>query len=245
MSANQKDPLDGIIGKLKDRQQAVLVAAYKKAQDAVSTAPTAANIRAVSAAEQALGEYEKAQAAADGGAVTFDTGSEVYRYLEAAGWKCAISTVYNHIKAGKLKKGKGDVYHKRTVDRYADAHLTPGDMPDEEDIDRRKKEAEARKADAQATHWETRTALETGALVPREWVEQQMSAKAALLKSDYENTVRARAGDITALVEGNPQKTPELVAFLIELGLDWFARYAEPVAFQVPKIVEVKHAEIA
>ena len=110
---------------IKEETYPMLLNALKATQDKANKNPTAVNIGAFAAAQKALREYE-AELTGPGpetGEAGFETVTAVHAYLEGQGWKCALSTVHNHVNAGKLAKGKDDRFDRRVVDRYAGVYL--------------------------------------------------------------------------------------------------------------------------
>ena len=74
-------------------------------------------------------------------------------------------------------------------------------------IDR--KEADRRKAIAQAHNWELKTKILEDRYVEREWSEMQLAARAMVLKSDMENFFRSRAPEIIAKCDGKQEFAPD------------------------------------
>ena len=221
---------------IKERTYPMLLNALKATQDAANKNPTAVNIGAFAAAQKALREYE-AELTGPGpetGEAGFETVTAVHAYLEGQGWKCALSTVHNHVNAGKLAKGKDDRFDRRVVDRYAGVYLQS--VADElEELDLKKKKADTRRADAQAVHWETKTDLETGAVVPKDQLEHELAGRIAIFRSDMENGMRQLAPEVVALCKGDEKLVPEVTEFLLDRAERWLGRYAEEGEFEVPK----------
>ncbi|RKY05324.1 MAG: hypothetical protein DRP56_09040, partial [Planctomycetota bacterium] len=84
-----------------------------------------------------------------------------------------------------------------------------------------------RKAAAQAAHWELKTALETGAVVPIEKVEHDAAAKAAILRSDMENGMRRIAPEVVTRCKGDEALIPDVVEYLLTWMERWMERYSE------------------
>jgi hypothetical protein len=162
---------------------------------------------------------------------------EVFRYLEKRGWDVSKSAVYNHVTEGKLRAREKGRFAIADVERYAQAHLQLKDQAgvnaELEKLQRERSSGEARKATAQAVWWEQRTAIVKNQYLPRELVEQEQAAKAALLNSDIEEWFYANVAAMIAIVGGDPERAPDLIEFLIEAKEKWMARYSEDREFQV------------
>ncbi len=91
-----------------------------------------------------------------------------------------------------------------------DAVITDG-------VDR--KEADRRKAIAQARHW----------------AEMQLAARAMVLKSDMENFFRSRAPEIIAKCDGKQEFAPDMIEYLLTNLEAWLGRYSQPIEFNVPE----------
>jgi len=219
---------------IKEETYPMLLNALKATQDKANKNPTAVNIGAFAAAQKALREYE-AELTGPGpetGEAGFETVTAVHAYLEGQGWKCALSTVHNHVNAGKLAKGKDDRFDRRVVDRYAGVYLQS--VADElEELDLKKKKADTRRADAQAVHWETKTDLETGAVVPKDQLEHELAGRIAIFRSDMENGMRQLAPEVVALCKGDEKLVPEVTEFLLDRAERWLGRYAEDREFEI------------
>jgi hypothetical protein len=72
-----------------------------------------------------------------------------------------------------------------------------------------------------------------GALAPWRSVEEIMTAKAAVLRTDLRNLAHAVAGELVFLVAGDPAKVPELQAALQERFDDALHRYSAMREFEV------------
>ena len=107
-----------------------------------------------------------------------------------------------------------------------DAVITDG-------VDR--KEADRRKAIAQARHWEVKTKILEDQFVDREWAEMQLAARAMVLKSDMENFFRSRAPEIIVKCDGKQEFAPDVIEYLLTNLEAWLGRYSQPIEFNVPE----------
>lgn len=171
----------------------------------------------------------------------------VLDYLRAEGWKIGKSQLYQHRKEGRIRAEADGTYTRRAVDRYAKLFLKRTDGRDRrqdelEELQRAKLRAEKEKTEAQARHWELRTRIERGYYVRRADVEQALAARAVLLRAGYEDFVRGEADRIVAVCEGSPERVPDLIAFLLDAGEEWFDRYADEAEFTamlpIPRVAD-------
>ncbi len=167
---------------------------------------------------------------------TFSNILEIVSYLKATGWRVSKSTVYNHVKEGRLRPGKDGKYKSSVVDKYAVyADLPRMDGSTSRDrIAEEKQRAENRKALAQAEHWELKTKIAQGLYVPRESFERELAQRAMIFKADIESFCRAQAGIIVSLVDGDKDKTPDLIDYMLSAAAGWLNRYSADREFTVP-----------
>lgn len=162
---------------------------------------------------------------------TFPNLLAVLSYLQEAGYRIKKSTLYNHSKQKKLKPNDSGEYEIASIDSYALANLqhlngsavTP-EQKKREKIDLEKAEEELRKTREHATYLANRNRKvedEITSIVGRE-----LAKRYRFFRSDIRNFHRGDAPAIIALVEGNPQKTPELVEYLDNKLETWLGRYA-------------------
>lgn len=156
-------------------------------------------------------------------------------YLDKRGWKVSKSAIYNHAKQKKIKPRENGAYYIGDVEKYASLHLSrkdqSGTSPDKSQQD--KSSAEARKALAQAIHWEVRTKIIQNQYVPREAFEQELAARAALFNADLDEFFYSQAPAVVHLVAGDQNKIPDLIDFMITAKESWIARYAEHRDFNI------------
>ena len=95
-----------------------------------------------------------------------------------------------------------------------------------------RKEADRRKALAQARHWEVKTKILEDLYIDREWAEMQLAARAMVLKSDMENFFRSRAPEIIAKCDGKQEFAPDVIEYILTNLELWLGRYSEPIEFE-------------
>lgn len=161
---------------------------------------------------------------------------EVVQYLKGQGWKVQKTKAYADKKAGSIMAQPDGSFLMSDVDRYiVKAELKKADGADPTtDRQERKSEAETTKIEKQAAYWEHKMLVESGKYVPREQMEHELAARAAYLRTDFENFGRSRAAEMVAIVDGDPAKTPELLDFFLKSSSDWLDRYAKQKEFTAP-----------
>jgi hypothetical protein len=168
---------------------------------------------------------------------TFKNIQMVADYLRGMGYKVSKSTVYDHAKAGKIKARKDDLLYLSDVDQYANAYLRLKNEQHSKSTDalqRRRNEAEARKMEAQAEHWELRSKIASGAYVERDAFERALAQRAMVFKYDLESFARSYAPNICQVVDGKPDLISDLTEYLLERFAQFLNRYAENTEFVVP-----------
>jgi hypothetical protein len=162
----------------------------------------------------------------------------VVEYLSGKGWKIKKSTAYQHIKEGKLRTRQDGCFNVGDVEKYAATflkRLDGGKVNKElERMQQERSQAETDKVKAQAEHWTLKTQIAKGMYVEKDAFERALAMRAAVFKSDLENFVHARAGEITRIVGGDPEKIPDLIEFMLEAAADFLDRYAGDRTFTVP-----------
>ena len=160
---------------------------------------------------------------------------QVHRHLEEIGVKVSLRSVYNHVEAGRLKKGGDGCFSVASVKKYADALRSESNaLPVDSAVVSDKQSAEIRKITAQAEVAEIKARQLRNELVDREWAERQLSSRALVIKSDHENFARSHAAAIVAKCDGKVEFIPDVVEYLLAEFEAMLGRYSEPVEFQIP-----------
>lgn len=168
---------------------------------------------------------------------TFANVLAVFEYLKSSGWKIGKSLVYEHRKAGMLRRNKDGLFHLSDVEKYiniAQLENINGKTGLLENIAEEKAQAELDKTKEQLEHLRLKNKLARGLFVPREAFEQELAKRAAVIKSDVENFIRGGAEKTIALVGGDPAKAPALIEHQLDAAADWLNRYAGDREFKVP-----------
>lgn len=157
-------------------------------------------------------------------------------YLKDQGWKVSKSTVYDHHQTRKIRPREDGHFYLADVETYAGNYLKHKNDPQvktSDAIQRRRNEAEARKMEAQAKHWEIKAKVSAGAFVERDAFERALAQRAMLFKSDIMSFARSSAPKICRLVHGDSNLIPELTEYLLEHFAIFLNRYAEDREFPI------------
>jgi hypothetical protein len=169
---------------------------------------------------------------------TFPNLLAVIKYLKEQNWKIEKSRAYFDRKEGKIKPQKNGTYPLSDIEKYAAEHLTlaDGSKPGAalEKIQSEKAQFELDMAEQKLKHLRFRNDLASGMYVFKESFEQELTKRAAFLKSDIENFIRAFAEKTVALVGGDPAKAPLLIDFQTDAAAGWLDRYSSDKEFTVP-----------
>lgn len=169
---------------------------------------------------------------------TFRNLQAVAVYLRGQGWKVSKSTVYDHHRAKKIKAREDGLFYLADVETYARDYLKHKNAPSVQSgdaIQKRRNEAEARKMEAQAKHWEIKTQVATGAFVERGAFERALVERALIFKNDLFAFAHDRAPEICRMVHGDSDLIPELTEYLLKQFAIFLNRYAEDREFTVPQ----------
>ena len=134
----------------------------------------------------------------------------VLDHVAENGRKLSKSKLYKDIGEGRLRKQPDGTFRLRDVQRYM-ASLPTAGTPDAlvrkaADRQRRKEEADIRKAEAAAEREEFDLAVKKGRFIAKDQVYAELAARAVTLSSGLKTAFEARNLDLVALVDGNPKK---------------------------------------
>ena len=223
--------IDDIAGELSDRDFKVLLKAKQQAQYRVAQEPSSENVRNLNQINKALHDLGQQRKGPEEMSIpTLSNPLAVAEYLKDKGWKVSKSSVYGHLKEGKIKAVDG-AFHIKDVEKYAALHLKrqDGTNPAEEagQLQKEKLEAETRKVKAQAKHWEMKTLVDTGQYIDRDLFNGDLAARAAIFKNDLETFFRSNVGEMIKRVDGDTTKNPDLIDYCLERMELFLGRYAE------------------
>jgi hypothetical protein len=202
------------------------------------------NLKEWQAAEKALVDYAtEIKTRAGAAEKTFDNLKAVIDFLQERYPDVSQSTVYSHQKKELIKARSDGKFHLADVEQYARYYLKKLDYDPESidlDPDYEKRLAETKKAKAQATHWETRTAIITGKYKESSVVDAELAKKAALLKNSLFNFIRTYTAELCVILEGSQLKIPEAIDFGLEHAEKWLDQYAAPIEWTVSDNADLK-----
>lgn len=205
----------------------VLAKAKQQAQQAVLDNPTTQTLATLDRATKAL-EHAVARQKVLRGV------PEVLAYLEQNGRQAKKTKLYIDIKKGLLKKSGDGSFAVHDVDLYMMSlpmATTPREVFDAAaERQRRKEEADIRKAEAQAASEEFNLAIKQGEYVPRGEVDVALAARAITLSSGLRSAFEAKALDLIEIVHGDPKTAVNLVEALsstLDTALNEFSSSAE------------------
>ncbi len=222
--------VEELLAKSASTDVQVLLTAKENAKRAALDDPSQANLAALDRASRML---ESAMQAT----TNLKDYRAVLTYTEENGRKLGKTKMFEDIKKGRLKKQPDGTFRQRDVDRYM-ASLPMAGTPDAvaekaADRQRRKEEADIRKAEAAAEREEFDLAVKKGKFVPREQVHLELAARAVTLASGLKTAFEAQHLDLVALVDGNPKKGAALVERLEALLDEALNEYSREMEFEV------------
>jgi hypothetical protein len=215
-----------------DTRQAELSAAYDEAFAVARQRPTVANRRELKKAERALSDYQK-QRTEDSGDLTWRNIPEMVAALDEGGWKISDSTAYEHRDQGKLRLREDGTITGTMASDYARKNLrkkdgTPGSAaggnPQEEKV-----REEILRIRADRLQRELKYRESSGELIPRNQVEIELAERASNLRTYLNAVARSGAGRIVKVTGGDPQKTPELISYLLGMVKKALDNYSRPI----------------
>lgn len=195
--------------------------------------PTKVNRQAYERANKALEEFLKAKLEPLPAEPTFASLPEVLEYLQADNWKISQSTLYEHRDAGRIRTEANGHYTLSSIREYARTFLrksdgTPGAAV-AENLGAQKMRAEINRITQDAALRELKLREQLGELIPKSVVEVELAERAGNLKSYFNAVARSSAGRIIKIVGGDPQKSAELIAWLLAMNAKAFDNYARPI----------------
>ena len=153
------------------------------------------------------------------------------------GRKIGQTKFFEDIKKARLKKQPDGSFKLRDVERYA-ASLPMAGTSDTvaeraADRQRRKEEADIRKAEAAAEREEFDLSVKKGKFVPKSEVHLELAARAVTLSAGIKTAFEARLLDLVAVVDGNPKKAAPLIEHLESVLDEAFNEYSREMTFEV------------
>lgn len=209
-----------------------LRAAVTAALELAKHKPTAKNRATLRRAQKELEEYLQQQAAPESAELTFGGIMDVVDYLDAQGFKISKSTAYDHWrKEGKISARPDGGFTLSAVLDYAHTHLSRKDGRPAGPVNyaEEKQRAEVRRITSDAEMRELKLRERIGELIPRSQVEVELSERATNLKNYFDAVARSAAGRIIKIVGGDPQKSQELISYLLGINRKAFDNYSREI----------------
>ena len=208
----------------------VLLTAKESAKRAALDEPSQANLAALDRASKML---ESAMEATK----NLKNWQAVLDHVAENGRKLSKTKLYSDINRGLLRRQPDGTFRLRDVQRYI-ASLPTAGTPDAlvrkaADRQRRKEEADIRKAEAAAEREEFDLQVKKGRYIRRDQVYAELAARAVTLSSGLKTAFEARNLDLVALVDGNPKKAVALVEALERICDDALNEYSREMEFEV------------
>lgn len=214
-------------------EEARLIAERETALESFRCKPTGVNRKAYSKACAALEEFLKAKLEPSPSDNAFPSLPDVLTFLQDEKWKISQSTLYEHRDAGKISAGSDGSFSLTAVLEYARIHLrkldgTPGAVAGE-NLGEQKLKAEISRIESDAALRELKLRQELGELISKSTVEVELAERANNLKSYFNAVARSSAGRIIKIVGGDPQKSADLITWLLAMNAKAFDNYARPI----------------
>lgn len=235
-------------------KEAILTEAVRKAMAAVKKSATVQNLKNLEAAEKALADFTAVKTATPADRRLKNL-REVHAYLsEEKGYKVSERKIYDD-KRIITKQADGSILARDAAD-YAGRFLTKKDGTEdsEGELSRRKLEKEIELQEEKISRERRRNQVESGRLILRSKVDQQLAARAAFLVSDLEAFAHGKLPEIAEQVLDAANTPAEVAPILAELRArigpemittflgeirKWMDRYAQPLQFQAPLLSEL------
>lgn len=222
--------VEELLAKSASTDVQVLLTAKENAKRAALDDPSQANLAALDRASRML---ESAMQAT----TNLKDWRAVLAYVSENGRKLGKTKLYSDIGLGRLKKQPDGTFKQRDVDRYM-ASLPMAGTPDAvaekaADRQRRREEADIRKAEAAAEREVFDLAVKKGRYILKEQVHLELAARAVALASTIKTNFEARSLDFVAAVEGNPKKAASLVELLEAVFDEAFNEFSREMEFEV------------
>lgn len=161
---------------------------------------------------------------------------EVLKFLQDEGWKIARATLYQHIKASKLRPEPDGTFTLKAVRAYARAHLqlmATRQKQEDEDLQRKKLQVDIEVMEEKLKRERFKREAEDARLMPREDVSLELAARAVVQDHEWTRVIQSRAGEMIALVEGEAERSSELVRFLLAAKDKVLSEYASTRTWHV------------
>lgn len=208
----------------------VLLTAKENAKRAALDDPSQANLAALERASKML---ESAMTASK----NLKNWREVLAHVSDNGRKLGKTKLFTDIGAGRLRKQPDGSFRLRDVERYM-ASLPMAGTPDSVAVkaaerQRRKEEADIRRAEVDAEARAFDLEVKKGKYVLKDQVHLELAARAVTLASGLKTAFEAQGLDLVATAGGDAKKTPALVERLESILDEALNEYSREVEFEV------------
>jgi hypothetical protein len=117
----------------------------------------------------------------------FNTVAQVFRHLEGEGYKVSRSTVFDHVRAGKLRSGRTG-FSMEDVQRYAQAFLLKKSVEEETDeLQRRRLRAQSELLELKARAAARAAKREAEAWISKDQFILEVCSRASMMKASLQN----------------------------------------------------------
>ncbi|MBU0680119.1 MAG: hypothetical protein KKD73_01735 [Proteobacteria bacterium] len=213
---------------------------------------TSANLKDWDNAKAALAAMEKKlmdkyDTSEESQSKQFKTQALVLSYLKDQGYKIEKSALSNHARKGQLKK-KGSVFLQKDIDDYARIHLQDDSSGEKEsDKNGRALQEQKTKKEIALKHEQLLKAqmereIMEGKYVLADKVEQELVARALVLKEGQVHTIHTYVAEWVDLVGGNQALVADMEASMVEAFAQLLHDYASLDSFELIFKDTVKHA---
>ena len=198
--------------------------------------PTAARLRDLRAAEQALEDLKSSiSGGASSPAETFKNRLAAWEYLHLGGWHISRTQFYQHCKAGLVTREKNGKYLRESLDKYANGYCRRVDTGEKAGATTAEKKAEIDLLRSEVRLQKERRELELieGKSIPRAEVELMVVGRAVAFLAHLRAMVQMETSDWLHIGEGNQSRAPEVIAAIQDSIDRHIATFARDVEFTV------------
>ena len=166
----------------------------------------------------------------------FPTLQQVEAHLRARGYRVAGRTLREHRRQGKLTATPKGNFSRKAVDSYAAEFLplvetsTTAKVGSLQSL---KLEAEGRYKRAQAEAAAFDLEVKKGRYILRGDFARELAARAIVADHEWTYAIQAHAAELVSLVGGDPARTPDLIAVLMETKEGVLNLFSSTREFQV------------
>ena len=229
--AENENNLDSLLERSSGTDVPLLLKAKEDAKRRVKDDPSAANLTALSRANNMLRE---AMSQSD---QNFGGMKDVLAYLQGAGRKISQSQLYKDLSRGYLRRQSDGSFKQRDVDKYAQT-LKLVAMPEQKAdemgvLAKQELEEKVAKTREQRMSIAFDRKVKEGKYILREEVSLELASRASALDVGLRSVFRLHAPDYVRMVGGDASKSEEMIASF-EKNLDAaLMEYSKPMDFKV------------